>query len=266
MLQGVIKEKHTLVFCSSVYAQFVPRVYFSALQPGMAGNSRSMVSGSKPGNRVSGFSTSDFNYTTPNYYKNGSIIVDAPKGVFYDSFTFRYDTSRRIDGTFSPVQKIHDKFTPVHSNISLSIKPVNLPSELRDKALIVKIDDKRKDFISAGGTYERFGYVTTQIREFGNYSVAVDTIPPTVKAIKPQAFGKMSGQKKVKLTIKDELSGIAAYKGMINGKWVLLEYDAKNNLLIYVIDENLLPGKNTFLLEVRDGKKNRTYYSALFYL
>jgi hypothetical protein len=49
---------------------------------------------------------------------------------------------------------------------------------------------------------------------------------------------------------------------MLNGKWILMEYDAKNNVLIYTVDELLLPGKNTFMLEVRDGKRNRALYSA----
>jgi hypothetical protein len=76
----------------------------------------------------------------------------------------------------------------------------------------------------------------------------------------------MATQKHVKIKITDELSGIAAYKGQINGKWILMEYDAKNDLLIYTIDENLLPGKNTFLLEVIDAKSNKAFYSAFFYL
>jgi hypothetical protein len=72
----------------------------------------------------------------------------------------------------------------------------------------------------------------------------------------------MTGQKFIKLTISDELSGIASYKGMLNGKWILMEYDAKNNLLVYTVDEMLKPGANTLLVEIRDGKGNRAFYSA----
>jgi len=207
-----------------------------------------------------------FNFATPNYYNNGYVIVDAPRGVFYDSFTFKYDSAKQVANTFSPVHKIHDEYTPIHDYISLSIKPVGLAEGLRNKALVVKINKDGKGFSSVGGNWETSGYVTAKIREFGDYSIAVDTIPPRIKSIQPETFAKMSGQKKVKLTISDELSGIAGYRGTLNGKWILMEYDAKNNLLYYNIDENLIPGKNNFLLEVRDGKNNKAFYSAIFNL
>jgi len=207
-----------------------------------------------------------FNYATANHFENASVILDAPQGVFYDSFTFSYDSSRSVAGTFSPVHRIHDKFTPVHDYITLSLKPVNLPESLRPKALVVKIKDDGKGCTSAGGTWEDNGYVTTKIREFGNYSISIDTIPPDIKALQPETFVKMAGQKKLKLSISDNMSGIATYRGMLNGKWVLMEYDAKNNILFYTIDENLAPGRNTFSLEVKDEKNNRSFFAATIIL
>jgi hypothetical protein len=209
-------------------------------------------------------STANFNYSAPNHFENSSIILDAPAGAFYDSFAFKYDSTRRIAGTYAAVHKIHDKYTPVQDYITLSIKPENLPVRLRDKALVVNINDNGKTFSSAGGKWESTGFVVTKIREFGNYSVAVDTIPPKVTAINPESFKNLAGQKKVKFTISDELSGIASYRGTLNGKWILMEYDAKNDLLVYTIDEHLLAGENPFSLEVKDGKGNRKVYSAKF--
>jgi hypothetical protein len=204
----------------------------------------------------------NFNYSTPNHFNNGSVSLDAPRGVFYDSFTFTYDSARKLPGTFSVVHKIHNRFTPIHDYITLSIKAVGLPESLSGKALIVKIKEDGKGFTSAGGNWEGQGYVTAKIREFGDYSIAIDTVPPKIKAVQPELFAKMAGQKLVKLVISDELSGIASYRGLLNGKWILMDYDAKNDLLVYTVDEFLLPGKNTLLVEVRDGKNNRAFYSA----
>jgi hypothetical protein len=206
--------------------------------------------------------TANFNYASANHFENASVILDAPAGCFYDSFTFKHDTARRIPGTYSTVHKIHDKFTPVQDYITLSIKPQDLPERLRDKALIVKMNDDGKSFSSAGGKWENTGFVTTKIREFGDYSISVDTIQPKITAINPESFKNLAGQKKVKFTISDELSGIASYRGTLNGKWILMEYDPKNDLLYYTIDERLLAGQNTFSLEVTDGKGNRKVYSA----
>jgi murein DD-endopeptidase MepM/ murein hydrolase activator NlpD len=229
------------------------------------GNSAGQVTGNAKTGQTPRFPVSDFKYDIPNRYENRSVILDAPAGVFYDSFLFTYDTSRQIAGTFSPVHKIHDKYTPVHDNIILSIRPSGLPADLQDKALIVKVKDDGKSYSPAGGKYER-GYIVTKIKEFGNYSIAVDTIPPKIKPVNPEVFTKMAGQKMVKLTISDNLSGISGYRGSLNGRWILLEYDAKNDMFTYFIDESLVPGKNTLLIEVTDGKNNRSFFAATLIL
>jgi len=222
-------------------------------------------SASKTSSQEPKFPLSNFNYSTPNRYSQASIIVDAPAGAFYDSFIFTYDTVRRISGSFSPVHKIHDKYTPIHKSISLSIRPVGLPVELNDKALIVKMKDDGKNFSSAGGKYER-GYVVTRISEFGDYTIAVDTISPKITPVNPGVFTKMAGQKQIRLTITDKLTGIAGYRGHLNGKWILMEYDAKNGLLVYTIDETLVPGQNTLLVEVVDAKNNKSFFVATLIL
>ncbi|MCK9400489.1 MAG: M23 family metallopeptidase [Bacteroidales bacterium] len=212
---------------------------------------------------TSNFPISNFNYNTSNHFENTSVILDAPAGVFYDSFHFKYDSTRRVTGTFSAVQRIHDKFTPVHDYITLSIKPRDLPERLRDKALIVKINDDGKGFTSVGGKWESNGYVRAKIREFGNYSVSVDTMPPKINPVQAETFKNLTGQKKIKFIISDEMSGISTYRGTLNGKWVLMEYDAKNDLLFYTIDEQLLKGENNMKLEVVDMKNNRKIYQAI---
>jgi hypothetical protein len=220
---------------------------------------------SSPQSAVSGQqSTASFNYSASNHFGNSSVILDAPAGSFYDSFVFEYDSAHRIAGTYAPVHKVHNKYTPVHDYMTLSIKPQNLPERLRDKALIVKLNDDGKSFSSAGGKWEESGFVTTKIREFGNYSISADTIPPKIKAINPDTFKNLAGQKVIKFTISDELSGIASYRGALNGKWILMEYDPKNDLLYYTIDEHLPAGQGSFSLEVTDGKGNRKVYTAVF--
>lgn len=42
----------------------------------------------------------------------------------------------------------------------------------------------------------------------------------------------------MKLRIRDDLSGIKSYNVKINGEWVLMEYDAKRNLLTSKRREN----------------------------
>ncbi len=209
------------------------------------------------------FQTSSFNFNASNHFGNASVILDAPKGAFYKSFEFQYDSAKKMAGTYSSVHKIHNGYTPVHDYITLGIRPEGLPESLRPKALVVKIGNNGTGFTSAGGQYDADGYVRTKIREFGNYAIAVDTVPPKIRPVKPESFKNMDGQTVLKMIISDELSGIFNYRGTLNGKWILMEYDAKNDLLIYYIDDRLLPGTNNFELKVADVKGNSANYKAV---
>ena len=48
----------------------------------------------------------------------------------------------------------------------------------------------------------------------------------------------------------------------VNDKWVLADYDAKNNLLMYQIDDHIKKGHNTLEVIVTDMLGNKSVYSA----
>jgi hypothetical protein len=72
---------------------------------------------------------------------------------------------------------------------------------------------------------------------------------------------------RLKIVITDNLSGISEYSLRINGKWVLAEYDAKNDLLMYEYDSNTLRRtKLNVELIVIDRKDNFTRITKELYL
>jgi hypothetical protein len=96
-----------------------------------------------------------------------------------------------------------------------------------------------------------------------NYVILIDTIPPEVSSVNISSGQIKADRRTVKVKIKDDLSGIKRFRATLNGDWLLMDYDAKNNLLIYNIDERLKKGKNEFLLEVKDQRGNRTVYEKV---
>ena len=66
----------------------------------------------------------------------------------------------------------------------------------------------------------------------------------------------MSANWSITATISDNLSGIKTYRGEIDGKWVLMDYDAKSAKLTHVFD-NLPSGSHVFKLEVTDFVDNK---------
>jgi hypothetical protein len=201
-----------------------------------------------------------FYYNGNNRYETEDLKLEAAAGAFYRSFKFTYSKTPAEKNCYAEVHHIHDEYTPVHDYIDLAIKPVGLPDGLKGKALIVKLDDGQPQFSSNGGEYQPDGFVHARIREFGKYSIAVDTVPPVITPLNLSHHKDLSGQSMVKFIIKDELSGIKSYRGTLNGQWILMEYDAKNNLLVYFIEDHLKKGTNSFLLEVTDMKGNRSEY------
>lgn len=203
-----------------------------------------------------------FSYDHENIFETDDIIFEAPAYAFYDSFAFHYDSTDRVEGGLSKVYVIHDKHTPVHLYCKLSIRSDPIPEELRDKALIASVNGDGK-LVSAGGNFEN-GFVITRIRDFGDFCVTVDTVAPEIRPLDISKNKNLKGRKSVRIVIKDDFSGIKSYEGTLNGNWILLEYDAKNDLLVYYIDERLQKGDNHFKLEVTDQKDNTSIYETLW--
>jgi hypothetical protein len=68
------------------------------------------------------------------------------------------------------------------------------------------------------------------------------------------------------LSISDSLSGIKAYNGFLNGKWVLFEYDYKTKRLTHFFDKDYLnDGRNDLKVVVSDNVGNSTIFETYFF-
>jgi hypothetical protein len=203
-------------------------------------------------------STIWFGYNKINKFETKDLKVEFPIGSLYEDMVFRYRKSSGGNGFFSDVHYLHSAETPLHSRIKVSIKPTKLPTRLQSKALIVRVDKNGKRSPS-GGSFEK-GFVSTTTNTYTGYAIAVDTIAPTIR---PGSENKKS-KSSLKFTVSDNLSGIKTYKGTINGKWVLVEWDPKNKLMVYKFDKMVETGENIFVLYLEDEKGNGATYSTTF--
>ncbi|HSG67788.1 MAG TPA: M23 family metallopeptidase [Bacteroidales bacterium] len=195
-----------------------------------------------------------------NMFKEENIEVDIPGSVLYRDIRFEYEVKDGLPGAYSRVHSIHNDRTPVHSYFKVKIKPDKMPAQT-DKLILVRINND-KDLIYAGGTWES-GFVEARIRNFGDYALVVDTVPPSINSVNIASGQINDDRSTVKVKIKDELSGINKYRATLNGEWLLMEFDAKNDLLIYEIDERLLKGNNKFRVEVSDNAGNTSVFEKI---
>lgn len=186
--------------------------------------------------------------------------LSASKLPFVYDDTYIVISEREKDKkVYSKIYKIGEATIPIHNSVNVSIKPEKLPKWLFPKALLVKINSNGS-MTSAGGSYKD-GFVQGPVSSFGNYAIAVDTVPPVIKATN---LSSRSGKGKIffRVKITDELSGIGSYRATINKKWFLMEYDAKTGTLI---GQKPIEKKGTyhFTLTVADKKGNKSKYSSV---
>lgn len=191
--------------------------------------------------------------------ETADLKLSATKLPFiYDDTYLVVSEKEKNKKVFSKIYKIGEATVPVHNSYNLSIKPDKLPQWLFPKALIVKVDNG--NMTSAGGEYKN-GFVQSSVSSFGNFAVAVDTVPPVIKAHNLSTRGE-KGKIFFRIKITDELSGIATYRATINKKWFLMEYDAKTETLTGQMPVKK-KGKYYFLLTVTDKKGNTSTYNSV---
>ncbi|MBL7783135.1 MAG: M23 family metallopeptidase [Saprospiraceae bacterium] len=204
------------------------------------------------------------------YQKENSIALDnfnlhLPLGALYESLRFQYATSP-CDETdqYSPLHHLQDTRTPLHKFIDIGLKPDNLPENLHNKAVVAACNEGRPD--NCGGVWVN-GMLKTQVRNFGNYCIMADTDPPKIV---PVSFADdMRKKSAIAFRIRDNfaISGKARglrFRGTIDGKWVLFEFDQKRERLTYTFDDHVPPGKHTLHLTVTDDRDNEAFFEGNF--
>ncbi len=206
-----------------------------------------------------------FDCMIPNQFNSEEFKVSIPAEAMYDDELFTYTKPGSLAGTFSPMHKIMNEGIALQKSISISIKPVKLPDSLQNKACIISIN-KKGGKTYEGGSYAD-GWVNTQTKEFGIYAVGIDTIAPklkpTFKMIQNQP-ADLSKAKTIGILASDNFSGLRKYRANIDGAWVLMEYEFKQNLLFYTFDASVMKGEHVFILEAWDAKDNKSEISFTF--
>lgn len=208
---------------------------------------------------IANTNTAFFHYDRNNEFSNDKVKVTVPAGNLYDDIDFTYSTLPKKQGAFSAIHRIHNRFTPLNDTYELWIKPDDNIGQFANKAVIVNTEG-----VCEGGIYAD-GYIKANAHTFGDFYIKLDTVPPVIHPVNIKNGSNMAALHHIFLKIGDNLSGVKAYTGKIDGKWVLMEWHYKTKILSYTFDSSINPGKHIFDLTVTDNKDNTSQFTAYFF-
>jgi hypothetical protein len=209
--------------------------------------------------------TAAFECGQKNHYKTEEFSIEIPKNALFNNLLFKYNLRDAGDRFYSSIHQIHENTVPLNNSATIEIKTKDLDERLSEKALLVNINPETGKYSAAGGKYEN-GWVTGEIKTFGNYAVRIDTVPPTILPLSIANKTTLTEADKIRFEIKDDLAGVENIEGLLDGKWALFEFDAKNNLITHYFDAKRfeLNKQHNLKLTVTDLKGNSAIYEANF--
>lgn len=194
-------------------------------------------------------------YRQPFAASAASYRIELPAYALYADDRLRIGAT---DGALGPLLTVEPTVNKLPPDVWYSLSLCGKANV--ENMVVVRRDGKRQ---VAYRTKCKSGWYTAQVRDFGTFTLAVDSVPPSLRPVNFADGGRLKGQQlKVKLT--DDLSGVDTYHCYVGGKWVLAEYDGKGATL--VIDAACLKqGSNTLVVDATDvaGNHVRQKYTVV---
>ncbi|MCK7590441.1 M23 family metallopeptidase [Subsaxibacter sp. CAU 1640] len=209
---------------------------------------------SKPENKKNYYVFSD-QATTLN---DKNVTVSFPANSFYEDtfidFKVNNDTLY-LDKDVIPLQK----------NVTIQYDISHFKDSEKDRLYIAELLGYKK-YPSYLNTRRKENFLTASSNALGSYVLVLDTTKPTIAPVNFQDGKWLSKYRYLTLKITDDLSGIGNYRATINGKWILMEYEYKDNTLTFDFNDNIVTDtKNELKVIVTDNVGNSATFEATFF-
>ena len=187
-------------------------------------------------------------------------------GTFYHNTYLAVSKEELQKDQQSPGYRIGNRTIPCHRYFDLSLPYFQIDPVYRQKAFIAYVNEEEGKVYNAGGKYENDA-ITTSTRTLGLYTIKVDTEAPRIKPIR---FSEnMNGNSYMSFVIEDNFEAMGAakdlrFEGRIDGKWILMEFDGKRDLITHRFRDDLGQGEHHLVLKVTDDRGNVATFDRKF--
>lgn len=184
------------------------------------------------------------------------------RGNLYDDICFSH-SSTRSPNHYSDIHQVNNTPVALHDRAEIWIGMHVDTLQNKQNLGIVRISNNGTESW-IGGEYIHGG-VSAAIRELGDrYAISADTVAPVITPIEETSW---ASQKRIRIRLTDNKSGIRSFRGEINGEFVLFTHDSKSSVYTYRFDEDRIGNgqQQLFTFTATDGAGNRTEYQYSFY-
>ena len=190
-------------------------------------------------------------------------ITKGKFSVFIPSNSLYEDVYLNIEAEGDTLH-FHKDEVPIHKNITLSFDASGYSEADMEQLFIGRLNYRGEP--SFNTTYRKGDKLSIRTRTFGTYALAVDRDKPVITPVNFQDEKWISNNRTLKIEIEDELSGIKSYRATVNGKFILMEYNYKKDVLTYDFDDGILTEtENKLKLVVVDNVGNSATFEATFF-
>jgi len=188
--------------------------------------------------------------------EKGNFSVFIPAKSFYEDTYVNFD----VNGN---VMSFGNDDIPVHTSFNVTIDDKTIPEADREKTFIASVNGSR---LSYNSTRRKGSTFSTYTKNMGGFKLAKDDVAPKIASPK-KIEGKVVKEGNISFVISDALSGIREYKGYLNGKWVLFEFDYKSRRITHWFSTSdfAVDGRNELKLVVTDNVGNSAIFETYFF-
>ncbi len=154
---------------------------------------------------------------------------------------------------------------PLLKRITIKMDVSRYNDSIRNRTYIGRIDENKKSSFVSSKKEEN--YVIAKVNNLGDFVIKIDSIKPNISVIDISDNQWISKRKNLTIKISDNESGVNNYRGTINDKWILLEYNPMKGILSYDFNDNINrdDAKNVLEIKIEDNVGNEKKLIKTFY-
>ncbi|MFT3909963.1 MAG: M23 family metallopeptidase [Ferruginibacter sp.] len=186
-----------------------------------------------------------------NVFENNNISFYLPETAVYDYFRFNY--REIIPNTGPVIYQLHNTSVPIHNYFTVRIRG-NFAIEDTGHIIMKRFSGSKDDYKKA--IYEN-GWYKANFREFGNYVLILDRVPPTITPVGFRNGMNAARLPRIAFTVTDNCDEPVNFTATLDGKWLRFTND-KGKVFIYLFDEHCGPGAHELRVVAEDLAGNKT--------